>query len=101
MPSQEEPWGLSVNEAMAVGLPVVCSDVVGCAVDLVRPDVTGYRYPLGDLAALARCLDALRSDRDRRRRMGAAAQELVMKEYDTSATARQIAAAVAIVCAKR
>jgi glycosyltransferase involved in cell wall biosynthesis len=99
MPSQDEPWGLSVNEAMAVGLPVVCSDAVGCAVDLVRPDVSGYTYPVADVAALTRCLDALRSDRERRRRMGAAAQEMMVKEYDVSVTARQIAAAVEAVCA--
>ncbi len=98
MPSQDEPWGLSVNEAMAVGVPVVCSDAVGCAADLVRPDVTGYTYPVGDVAALARCLDTLRSDAERRRRMGAAAQALVLTEYDVSTTARQIAAAVAAVC---
>ena len=97
MPSQDEPWGLSVNEAMAVGLPVVCSDGVGCAADLVRPGGTGYTYPVGDVAALARCLDALRSDRDRRRRMGDAAQALVFSEYDVGATARQIAAAVSAV----
>ena len=47
--------------------------------------------------ALARCLDALRSDRDRRRRMGDAAQALVFSEYDVGATARQIAAAVSAV----
>jgi glycosyltransferase involved in cell wall biosynthesis len=98
MPSQDEPWGLSVNEAMAVGLPAICSDGVGCAVDLVRPSVTGHVYPVGDTAALARCLDGLRSDPDGRRRMGAAAQELVLKEYDASATARQLAAAVEAVC---
>lgn len=101
MPSQDEPWGLAVNEAMAVGLPVVCSDGVGCAVDLVYPNVTGYTYRVGDTAALASHLDALRSDPERRRRLGAAAQELVFKEYDASATARQIAAAVGAVCANR
>jgi glycosyltransferase involved in cell wall biosynthesis len=98
MPSQDEPWGLSVNEAMAVGLPAVCSDGVGCAVDLVRPSIAGYTYPVGDTTALAHCLDALRADPDGRRRMGTAAQELVLKEYDASATARQIAAAVEAVC---
>lgn len=98
MPSRDEPWGLSVNEAMAVGVPVVCSDAVGCAADLVRPDITGYVYPVGDTAALARCLAALQASPDTRRRLGTAAQELVMKEYDVRATAPQIAAAVAAVC---
>jgi glycosyltransferase involved in cell wall biosynthesis len=37
LPSQGpgETWGLAVNEAMASGLPVVVSNKVGCAIDLV------------------------------------------------------------------
>ncbi len=91
MPSESEPWGLAVNEAMAVGLPVVCSDGVGCAADLVRPGETGYSYPVGDVAALAACLERLRANPDERRRMGQAAQNLVLNAYDAAATARQIA----------
>jgi glycosyltransferase involved in cell wall biosynthesis len=94
MPSEAEPWGLAVNEAMAVGLPVVCSDGVGCAADLVRPGETGYQYPVGDVAALAHCLDRLSANEVERLRMGRTAQELVLNEYDAAATARQIAEAV-------
>ena len=35
LPSEKEPWGLVVNEAMACGLVPVVSDAVGCAPDLV------------------------------------------------------------------
>jgi glycosyltransferase involved in cell wall biosynthesis len=94
MPSDTEPWGLAVNEAMSVGLPAVCSSAVGCAADLVRPGETGYQYRVGDIAALANYLDKLRADPAARRRMGRAAQELIVNEYDTGATARQIADAV-------
>ena len=41
LPSLFEPWGLVINEAMACGLPVIVSDRVGCADDLVRPAETG------------------------------------------------------------
>ena len=37
-----EPWGLVVNEAMQFGLPVICSNATGSAVDLVIPGVNGY-----------------------------------------------------------
>jgi glycosyltransferase involved in cell wall biosynthesis len=36
-----ETWGLVVNEALHHGLPCVVSDAVGCAPDLIEPDVTG------------------------------------------------------------
>lgn len=34
-PSLSEPWGLTINEAMASGLPILASDRCGCARDLV------------------------------------------------------------------
>jgi glycosyltransferase involved in cell wall biosynthesis len=42
-----ETWGLSVNEAMACGLPIITSDKVGCAVDLVMENVNGYIFESG------------------------------------------------------
>jgi glycosyltransferase involved in cell wall biosynthesis len=56
-----ETWGLVVNEAMAAGLPIIASDAVGCAPDLVRPGENGWTYPLGDVAALAQAMARLAS----------------------------------------
>ena len=44
MPSFKEVWGLVVNEAMACGLPVICSNKAGVAKDLVKDDVNGYTF---------------------------------------------------------
>lgn len=59
LPSRHEAWGLIVNEAMACSLPVIVSDEVGCAVDLVRDGVNGYIFPAGDIAALRTALEAV------------------------------------------
>ena len=40
-PTHTDPWGLVVNEAMACGLPVICSDVAGCVADLVESGWNG------------------------------------------------------------
>ena len=57
--SDYDAWGLVINEAMAAGMSVVCSDVVGASADLVREGVNGRTFPKGDLAALtAALLDA-------------------------------------------
>jgi glycosyltransferase involved in cell wall biosynthesis len=55
--SDTENWGLVANEAMASGLPVLLSTSVGAAPDLVRQRETGFVFPTGNVAALARCLD--------------------------------------------
>ena len=54
MPSEFEPWGLVVNEAMAAGVLPVVSDRVGCGPDLVAG--LGEVYPGGDVEALAAAL---------------------------------------------
>jgi len=68
LPSEREPWGLAVNEALAAGTPAVVSDHVGCAPDLITP-ATGAVVPVGDSTALARTLDSLCADRPRLRAM--------------------------------
>lgn len=69
-----------VMEAMESALPVVASDISGNR-DLVVPDVTGYLFPLGDRAALARCTQRLADDRSLRDRQGAAGRERIVMEY--------------------
>jgi glycosyltransferase involved in cell wall biosynthesis len=54
LPSESEPWGLVVNEAMAAGVLPVVSDRVGCVPDLVEG--IGEVYPCGDVDALAAAL---------------------------------------------
>lgn len=69
--SHDETWGLVVNEAMIFGLPVVVSDRVGCARDLVRDGENGFVVPHDDPDALARAIETLAADRALRERFGA------------------------------
>ena len=68
-----ETWGLSVNEAMAAGLPVLVSDKVGCAVDLVLSEETGYVFQSTSLADLKNILKQL--DKNQLRAMGTKANK--------------------------
>jgi glycosyltransferase involved in cell wall biosynthesis len=44
LPSESEPWGLVVNEAMICGLPVLVSETSGCVDDLVRVGQNGFTF---------------------------------------------------------
>jgi glycosyltransferase involved in cell wall biosynthesis len=56
LPSRHEPWGLIVNEVMNASTPVIVTDDVGSAPDLIENGVNGYIYPAGDIAALEQAL---------------------------------------------
>ena len=75
--SRHETWGVVVNEAAASGLPLVLSDRVGAAHDLLRDGENGFLVPAEDSGAAAEALRRLASDPDLRRRMGERSQELV------------------------
>jgi L-malate glycosyltransferase len=77
--STTETFSLAALEAMALGRPVVLSDIGGAA-DMVRPGREGFLFPAGDTAALVARLGAL-ADEDLRRRLGASARESVETRF--------------------
>jgi glycosyltransferase involved in cell wall biosynthesis len=72
-PSEHEPFGVVVNEAMLCGCPVVVSDRIGARHDLIQEGKTGFVYPCSDIAALAEILQKLLGDRELLNTMAAAA----------------------------
>jgi glycosyltransferase involved in cell wall biosynthesis len=53
LPSMYDAFGVVVNEAMLCGCPVVASDHVGAARDLITHGRTGFVYPCGKIDMLA------------------------------------------------
>lgn len=77
LPSQNEPFGLIVNEAMCAGLPIVAAEEVGCVPDLVRQDVNGRLFDAGDARRLVDALRPLVADEQLREEMGRASRQLI------------------------
>jgi glycosyltransferase involved in cell wall biosynthesis len=65
LPSVYEPFAVVVNEAMCCGCPVIVSDQVGAARDLVAPVNPEFVFPAGDIEALANVLRFAFTDRER------------------------------------
>jgi len=64
LPSGYEPFAVVVNEAMCCGCPVIASDQVGAARDLIAPVRPDFVFPAGDIRALAATLRAAFADRE-------------------------------------
>lgn len=59
--SDHEPFGLPVNEALLCGIPVIVSDRIGCRLDLVDENITGWIYKSGDVDELAEKMEYVTS----------------------------------------
>jgi glycosyltransferase involved in cell wall biosynthesis len=78
---QGEAWPNVVMEAMACGLPVVCSNI-GSTAHMITHGVDGLLIEQGDERALAEALKSLAEDIDERRRLGEAARRRAVEEFD-------------------
>jgi glycosyltransferase involved in cell wall biosynthesis len=86
--SRHEPWAAVVNEAASCGLPLVLSDRVGAAHDLLRDGENGFLVPADDVVAAARALRVFADDAGRRAQAGARSVELTAGwGYEPSADA--------------
>lgn len=74
LPSACEPWGLVVNEAMALGIPAIVSETCGARDILVRNLETGIVIEGGSQHSLAKALAFVGGDEDRWTGMSKAAE---------------------------
>jgi glycosyltransferase involved in cell wall biosynthesis len=56
LPSRFDPWPLAIVEAAAAGLPIICTDVCGSAVEVVRSWYNGFVIPEDNPTELTRAL---------------------------------------------
>jgi glycosyltransferase involved in cell wall biosynthesis len=91
--STRETWGVVVNEAAASGLPLVLSNRVGAAYDLLRDGQNGVLVPADDVAATTAALARLAADRRFRGQAGRRSLELV-REWGYEPSVESFVAAV-------
>ncbi len=91
LPSQSEPWGLVVNEAMVCGLPVIVSSQCGCVPDLVRDGTTGFVFDPANTDQLTQLLTNFMTGRVDTRAMRQAALDQIAP-YAPEVVAREMLA---------
>jgi len=79
-PSRSEPFGLSIVEAMAAGVPVIATMSEG-AREIIDDKQTGRLVPIGDPGGIAKAIAELLSDREERVRLGENAKREVRERF--------------------
>ena len=97
MPSFSDPWGLTINEAMLAGLPVITTTNVG-AQELIQGN--GFVIPPRNALALRQALTTLLQDRELRATMGRRSLEII-QAYTIEHTALMCRAAIYAVTQQR
>ncbi len=97
-PSHSDTWGLVVNEAMSCGLPVIASNVAGCAADLVHDGWNGLIVPVADSSQLGAAMARIAEDAVLRKAMASRSRERI-QAYSPESWAEGVVKAVESVCA--
>ncbi len=90
LPAVDEPFGMTVLEAMSLGKPVIVTESCGLA-EAVRRSGAGL-VSRDDPASLAAAIAQLLADPDERRRMGARGRATVRHEFGMPAVAARLEA---------
>lgn len=77
-PSTNDGFGLVVMEAMACGLPVICSSNAGAS-DLIENGVNGFVYTASDEKMLEKLIKRMQDDPEEAAQMGKCASKKVKK----------------------
>ncbi len=83
LPSYREGTPRTVLEAMAMGRPVITTDVPGCR-ETVRTGENGFLVTVRNSGAIAAAALALVSDTSERRKMGGASLNMARRKFDAA-----------------
>lgn len=87
MPTLEDNWSLVVPEAMACGLPVLCSIYNGCYPELIKEGVNGFTFDPLNHAQTVQALERIRTCD--LQAMGRASRE-IQRDFTPDKAARRI-----------
>lgn len=76
-----DPWVFVVNEAMSAGKPVVATDAVGAAYDMVKDGINGFMVPERDSDALYKAIKTIISDSELAKKMGEGSKRIIEQGF--------------------
>jgi glycosyltransferase involved in cell wall biosynthesis len=78
---QADAWGFVINEAMYAQKPVIATDAVGAAFDMIRDGVNGFIVPERDSQALYGAMKTILSDSELAKKMGEESKRILEQGF--------------------
>jgi glycosyltransferase involved in cell wall biosynthesis len=79
LPSRHDGWGVVVNQAVAAGMPIICSDAVGAAADLVVENENGNLFPTGNAQRLGEIIASFAHNPEKIQVLGKRSRDLAIQ----------------------
>jgi glycosyltransferase involved in cell wall biosynthesis len=80
-PDYCEAWALTLNEAMQFRKPVIATDAVGAASDLIEDGVNGFVVKNADADSPYEAMERIISDPELERRMGLESKRIIEQGF--------------------
>jgi glycosyltransferase involved in cell wall biosynthesis len=100
IPTLEDNWSLVVPEAMACGLPILCSKYNGCWPELVQAGINGWVFDPLDNSDTLKVLASAATSKAELQKMGQRSREIVL-DHTPKAAAESIFSACKLAIARR
>ena len=91
-----EAWGLTINEVMSLGRPVITTTAVAAGYDMIEQGKNGYIVKEGDVKALAKVMNDFLSNEKKSKQMGTEAKKTVNINFNYDKTAEGFHEAIRI-----
>lgn len=89
-----EGWGLVLNEAASMGLPIISTDAVGARKDLVKDGENGFIIKNGDEFELYKSIKKILLDDEMRKRMSKKSRKIFEKFNDVNKSVEALRKAI-------
>lgn len=97
LPSRHDGWGVVINQALAAGLPIIATDAVGAATDLITSGREGLVIPPNDSQSLQLAMMTLLQNAELCQRQSQAARKRALHLHPDQGAAQWITILAALV----
>jgi glycosyltransferase involved in cell wall biosynthesis len=90
LPTRFDGWGVVLNEAASVGMPLIATDMCGAAWHIVEDGVNGYRVRTESVTGLAWAMKSYTEQPDMVKEHGAYSRDLFFREFTPEKNAQKL-----------